>query len=173
MIFELLVTADTGKVRNEVRAGTRVTAMRTHSTVLEMRVLADAGSAPSIDVEAFSAHHPVLPNLFWAPRYELECLAFALGAVIFHTAIFKDSLVVELEQVSTEASRVGPDAKALVFALRVTLPGDVDSRFHCFVCVAKLPRHHFLGTRGHANLLHQLQYLLLVLRLYHLFIIYN
>ena len=51
-----------------------------------MRMLAYAGSAPSVDVKAFTTHKPVLTYLFRAPRDKHESLAVALLAIILNAA---------------------------------------------------------------------------------------
>jgi len=79
--------------------------VRSVGLVLQVRVLADAGGAPRVDVEAFAAHQPVLANLLRASWHELESLTVAAVAVILDTTALQERLVVRLEEVAAEAAR--------------------------------------------------------------------
>lgn len=78
-------------------------------------------------------------------------------------------MVVVLVEAAAETLAFGADAEALVlFTPRWANPGDVQTRFFALFRMLKLPGEHFLGAWCWANLLNQLEYLGLVLRLNHL-----
>ena len=95
----------------------------------------------------------MLADFLRAPRYKLEGLAVAFVAIVFNAAILEDLLLVELEQVAAEAFRVRSDAETLVLCRAITLPGDVDTALHRFVCMVELPSQHLSSTWRHSNLL--------------------
>ena len=167
MLLPLLVAADADEIRLEPHAAASLCLVGAVRLMLLMGLFADARGTPSVDVEALSAHEPVLSNLFRASWNEFKLLAVAVVTVVLQSAILQDLLVVVLEQAPAEALRVRAHPEALVFHALRALPGDVDAALHGLVGVVELPRHHLLGAGRHANLLDQLQNLALALRLDH------
>ena len=122
--------------------------------MLQVRMLADARRAPLVHIETLSSHKPILTNLFWASRNELKSLTLALRAVVLDSTALEECFVVRLEKMAAEASRSGPDSRALILLLLPTLPSHIDSTLHCLVRMVELPCHHLFGSRSHADLLH-------------------
>lgn len=127
MLFELLIAAEAGKVGDEVRASAGTAPVGAIRSMLEVRVLTDAGGAPLVHVEALTTHQPVLADLLRAPWNELECFALALGTVVLEPAILKEGLVVRFEQMTAEASRILANSHTLILPLRKALPSHIDA----------------------------------------------
>lgn len=71
--------------------------------VLHVRMMADAGCTPSVYVEAFPTRKPVLADLLGSPRDKLESFAVTFVTIVFDSSVLQERLLVELEQVATEA----------------------------------------------------------------------
>ena len=165
VLLKLLVTADAGKIRLEIKARTRFTFIWGYSTMFLMCVLADARGTPGIDIKPFSAGHPPLAKFFRTSWDESEFLARASRAVSFKPTLVQLFAMV-LEKVATKALRVGSYSKTVFFSL-LTYPCDVNPTFYCFIRMVELPRHNFLCTWSWPNLRDQLHDLRFAVSLSH------
>ena len=157
MLFKLSVTADACEIGLKVVTRACLAAMGSICRMFHMSMLTNATCAPSIDIEAFAPGQPMLTDFFGAPRDKGESFAVALVAIVFHAPIAKELLLVELEQVPTEALGIRADAEALVLRGAITFPSDVNATFHGFIGVLELPCKHLASAWSHTDLLDKLE----------------
>ena len=120
-------------------------------------MFADAGGAPSVNIESFPAGKPVLADFLRPPRDKLEALALTLITVVLYPAIFEERFLMGFENVATETSRISANAGALVLLHLVAFPSHIDAALHSLISMVELPCEHFPCSRCHADLFDELQ----------------